>query len=314
MRKTGLYFLANNRVIDLCVAFLNSFRERNRSIPICLIPYDEHCDDVIQMRERFDFSVFEDKKILLACDRIGQQLHGKNVGEYRKLAAWHGTFEQFIYIDVDTVVCRNIDDLFHLLSECVFLSSHSNHPSTRKYTWKDSAIGSCDLSVDQIDYAANTGFIGSTRGALKIDMLGSTISGALKCREHMELRSAEQPFLNYAFVTSGLSYTSLSALREQHGQVHLPHECWAGDSRWDIKPRCEARYDGEMKDVLMVHWAGIWADNEPRLGGDKESRDHCSRLRNIRRDLPKEELWTYYYTLIRSVDGVNTGNTVSMER
>ena len=46
MTQRGVYFLANDGILDMAIAFLNSFRTYNPSTALCLIPY---ADDVEQL-------------------------------------------------------------------------------------------------------------------------------------------------------------------------------------------------------------------------------------------------------------------------
>src|SRR5262250_2265729 len=104
----GIYFLANNQVLDLAVAFLNSFRRFNPDTPLCLIPFDDNVDQITTLRSKYHFSTYRDSSVLRECDEISLRFHNSTMGHYRKLACWKGEFEQFIYIDVDTVVLANV--------------------------------------------------------------------------------------------------------------------------------------------------------------------------------------------------------------
>jgi hypothetical protein len=46
MTRRGVYFLANDGILDMAIAFLNSFPTYNPSIALCLIP---NADDVAQL-------------------------------------------------------------------------------------------------------------------------------------------------------------------------------------------------------------------------------------------------------------------------
>src|ERR1700730_17769535 len=105
----GVYFLANDRVLDLAIAFLNSFRRYNPEIPLCLVPFDENFDEVCDLRSKYVFSVFSDAIALQRCDELSKHFAGHRSGQFRKLAIWEGVFDEFIYIDVDTVVLSDID-------------------------------------------------------------------------------------------------------------------------------------------------------------------------------------------------------------
>jgi len=44
----------------LTLAFLNSFRAFNPSIPPCFIPYNDACSRIWALREKYQFDLFED--------------------------------------------------------------------------------------------------------------------------------------------------------------------------------------------------------------------------------------------------------------
>ena len=169
--KRGVYFLANNYVIDFAIAFLNSFRSYNPDIPLCLIPYDSNYDKIAALYEKFNFTIFNDEKVINACDDISSLFPSSISGGFRKLAMWEGPFDEFIYIDVDTVVLSNLDFVFNILLAFDFITSHSSIPVIRKWVWKDSIYTASILNEEQINYAANTGFIISHKKALSIDSI-----------------------------------------------------------------------------------------------------------------------------------------------
>jgi len=87
------------------------------------------------------------------------------------------------------------------------------------------------LTQEEIDYAANTGFIASRNGLLRLVDVQAKLDEAIKYKEHMELSCAEQPLLNYLIVTSGMRYTSLYELNASSAGCNLALEAWAGASR-----------------------------------------------------------------------------------
>lgn len=274
----GVYFLANDRVFDLAVAFLTSFRRSNPDIPLCLIPFAEDCERVTALAARYSFTVWEDQETLLACDEVGRPFHGKPLGHYRKLAIWSGPFDEFLYIDCDTVVLEPVDFVFELLAEHDVITSHSNMPNIRRWVWRHSALDAGVLNRQQIGFAANTGFIASKAGLFDARKLLTQLDAPLAFAEHMELDCCEQPYLNYIIVTSGYSYTSLLSIVKRTGRKDIPLERWAGN---DIGEVSEGRIvsPGESK-ILVVHWAGEW-----------------ERARFAGRDIPHREFWQYYRSL-----------------
>jgi len=222
---------------------------------------------------------------LTDCDKRSLSFYPRVVGEFRKLAAWDGRFERFIYIDVDTVVLMNMDFVFKLLNRFEFINSHSNIASSRKYTWKDSIYAVETLSEEQIEYSANMGFIASRKGALTQTDVDRAVRAAVGIKPHMETMCTDQPFMNFLVVTSKLRYTSISVLRST-GNFEYAEECWAGDENWIVQLNGRGYYAGEPKRVFFIHWAGQWLPGE-------HSRQMSPDM-NVRDNLKQGAIWRFY--------------------
>lgn len=274
MADRGAFFLANDGVLDMATAFLNSFRAHNRSMPLCLIPYGDDIEELVRLSPRYGFTILDDPDRLRWCDDISRAFHRRRVGQYRKLAAWDGPFEEFVYIDCDTVVLTELDFAFEHLRRYGFVTAGSHLPQTRKWVWKDSIYDAGALTDNQIGYAASTGFIVSRRDCLRPADVDARLPGAVALAEHMELYCCEQPLLNYLIVTSAARYTSLFTIAMRTGAWDIPMERWAGDPSFVVR-------DGRIVDPatpsLMMHWAGEW-----------------SRSRQENRPIPYAELWNHY--------------------
>jgi hypothetical protein len=275
-QKRGVYFLANDNILDLAVAFLNSFRSYNPSISLCMIPFNEDIQEIMQLQSQYDFSILQDPAVLRLCDDISLSFHDGIVGHYRKLAAWEGCFDEFIYIDSDTIILENIDFVFDHLKEFSFLTSHSDIPQIRKFVWKESIDGTGKLTPRQLSFAASTGFVASKRACLGLSDVLRRLPAAIELSDHMELSCCEQPFLNYLIVTSGMPYTSLHTIAQITEAWDMPQERWAGDSSGVVvrdgqivRPKCPP--------TLLVHWAGEW-----------------KRAREENRLIPLYGLWSFY--------------------
>jgi hypothetical protein len=252
----GVYFLANDAMSEMVIAFLNSFRCFNPGMPLCLIPFDSNISWLRCLQAQYDFSVFERTEILEWCDHISRQFHDVVQGHYRKLACWFGPFERFIYVDADTVVLRDLSFSLELLQGFGFLTSHSDMPQIRKWVWRDSISQQSLLSGRQIVFAANTGYIVSARTSLSREQVNLAVSYGLRMKEHMEPTTAEQPFLNVVIVTSGLEYSSIYRYRLLSNRRDVPREQWGGFPELDsVDGKITATLDVP---IFLVHWAGEW--------------------------------------------------------
>lgn len=274
MTRRGAYFLANDAILDLAIAFLNSFRTHNPSIPLCLVPYNDEVERLAQLSDQYDFAIWRDPDTLSWCDTTSRQFHDCTVGQYRKLAMWGGPFDEFVYIDTDTVVLTNIDFVFTHLESFDFITSHSDLPNIRTWVWKDSVYATDALTERQISYAANTGFVVSRKECLPRTWVEGQLPAALALAEHMELLCCEQPLLNYLIVTAGRPYSSLLSIAKSTGAWEIPLERWAGDPSFVVKG---GRVIRPRTPDLLMHWAGEWM-----------------RARDTNQQIPYFELWDFY--------------------
>jgi hypothetical protein len=266
--------VANDAILELAIAFLNSFRFHNPSMPLCLVPYNDDVERLAQLADQYDFTIWRDHGRLSWCDDISRKFHGNAVGQYRKLAIWDGPFDEFVYIDTDTVVLTDLGFVFAHLEDFDFITSHSDLPEIRMWVWKDSVYATGALTEQQIAYAANTGFLVSRRECLPRTSVDAGLPGALALAEHMELLCCEQPLLNYLFVTSGRPYSSLLTIARTTFAWQMPLERWAGDPSFVVR---NGRVIRPHTPHLLMHWAGEWA-----------------RAREENRQIPHFELWDFY--------------------
>ncbi|MEJ3744875.1 hypothetical protein WEI85_16460 [Actinomycetes bacterium KLBMP 9797] len=251
-------------------------------MPLCLIPFADDIDGLLRLQSRFDFTVWSgDPALLTTCDDISREFHGEVKGHYRKLAAWEGEYEEFIYVDTDTIVLRDMSFAYDFLDEYGFVTTASDHPALFQWVWRDSIHGTGALTPRQIGYAAGTQFIASRKDCLPFAEVPPRLDAALALAPHMALVTLEMPLLNYLMVTSGRPYTSLRVLAGAVGAAapppgDIPQERWVGDPIGAVR-------DGRLltawsPPIFLVHWAGVWWELE----------------RGERTDLPQADLWNYY--------------------
>ncbi len=292
----GVYFLANDSVVGLTIAFLNSFRTHNPDIPLCLIPFATDIDELKKLQSVYNFSIYTDDSILDRCDQISRQIHHVEVHHYRKLAMWEGKFEQFVYIDVDTVVLSSVEFVFPYLTEYGFLTASSNFENGRTWVWRDTVEQLGKLTDAQLDFSANTGFVASRKGALSLDVAERSMAEAIELSKHMALECMEQSFLNYLIVTSQHKFTSLMTLNRTSA-LKIPAEHWAGRPGAVVE---EGRFQypgpGEAP-ALFVHWAGVW---KPHIWWQLQIFLTLQKLTLVRSAvpinpfMPYRNLWKFY--------------------
>jgi hypothetical protein len=272
----GVYFLANDGIMEQVLGFLNSFRTHNPRLPLCLVPFAGDDHRVRALADRFAFTVWQDDARLGGCDAISREFHdGVTMGQYRKLAMWSGPFDEFLYIDADTIVLDAVDFVFDHLDRYDFVTSHSGIPRIRHWVWRDSIYDTGVLASEQIEYATNTGFVASRAGLIDVAAVRRDLAAPLALAPHMELLCREQPLLNYLIVTSGKPYTSLWEIARDTGDDDIPHEQWAGHEIGTVEGG--RLLPSQVRRVLLVHWAGEWL-----------------RARTAGQQIPYYRLWRHY--------------------
>ncbi len=305
--KHGVYILCNDRLLSMAIAFLNAFRAHNPGLPLCLIPYrDDDIEHLSALSGTYDFSIFSDREVLDQCDRIGARISPSDK-RFRKLAAWQGAFDQFIYIDIDNLVLEDITPLFSLLETYRFVLCDSHVEGNEQWSWKESVFSSGKLSAEQIRFAANTSFIISEKNAISLADVTQREREIGEIVPHMQLHCGEQPLLNYLIVTSGLPASSITELVQEGRGPETGLAYWAGsapeaEARAKILPGGRLELDDPALRVAFIHWSGLWQ------AGKVQSRVHRAlQLTGLRRKdraavrwwFPYKRLWLYYRYLRR---------------
>src|ERR1041385_3167220 len=101
----GLYFLANDRVLNWSIAFLESVRSHEPELRLVMIPFDSRIDEIARLADQYRFEIF-DHRSLSELDEIGKTFYPTwEIWQrtFRKFAVFWGPLERFIFSDVDIV-------------------------------------------------------------------------------------------------------------------------------------------------------------------------------------------------------------------
>eukprot|EP00957_Ditylum_brightwellii_P173297 13193228-Ditylum_brightwellii.AAC.1 len=213
-RKRGVYFTARDQLFNSTVAFLNSFRHFNPTIPLIFMPHDEvNTLKTRSLANKYDFQIFFNSSLFEEIDQTCHLTGGDNSSQYQKLAMWSGPLDEFLYLDTDTVVLDNIDFVWPLLEQVDVAMAHLGISSDfkendRQSNLKEGIIDSDILGQDQTDHDGQTGVIlsskrfGSTEGLL--EKIKAEVTAI---KEHFSSMSTDQPLFHYLFATSGKRYS-----------------------------------------------------------------------------------------------------------
>lgn len=274
MRRTprGVVTLANDRVVDWLIALVSSLRDTNPTLPIVALPFDDRVNRVREICAHMDIKLWEPADLLRECDEIArlilpeQDPEFDRTGAFRRLCAFEGPFDNFLYLDADTLVLSRLDDLFDVYEdadeEIIFTDladGWSFLPSQRREQllaqgareWSSGAF----FSRRSLTYVSD--FAEASRLRLPPDL------------SILRTDVGEQPFLNWYIATTPVT------------AGYLPDRIDAAPT-WAFQPTTTV--DGELYlddpetdrrcKVRMLHWAGIFRPSK--------SMPHVTRWQSAR--------------------------------
>ncbi|MDJ1185635.1 Npun_R2821/Npun_R2822 family protein [Roseofilum casamattae] len=267
----GIYIVANDKVKENAIALLNSIRLRDREIPVYMIPFNEaYHDTAAILAEKHDVRVFPDLELLETFTQNIAEIFDRDFlalpNKMRKLVAWFGPLDEFLYIDTDIIIFEKISERLSYLSDYGFLCCDYHHSGRGiNDIFSPKVIDQSIFTSEELQDVFNSGFWGSTKAALSEETMYSLLKECAAHRNYFDFSSnvTDQPILNYII---------LKAIPKRLNLVKLPEGIpgsWAGSNHFEERDRI--LYD-KGKPLMYLHWAGM----PMRNGG------------------PYRELWRYY--------------------
>ncbi len=249
MSERGVYILANDVTAEWLEACLRSLRRFEPALPVCILPFDERMGRVSEIAARFGAGVWEDPG-LLELDRLGSGLADSyvTIRSFRKLAAFWGPFETFLYLDADIVALGP-----HLTRWLEVF-----HASDADFVYVDSDMDEAfqpgplrDSMRESGSPGFNSGVFLARRSALSRERIEAALVAAREVVGGFS-RHAEQAFFNWIVVVERLRLRYLLEL--------LPEYATTSWYRQEIRRRGETwvqRWQGADRPFGVVHWAGV---------------------------------------------------------
>lgn len=156
MHSYGIYTLANDAVYDQLVALLNSIEVNvGQAVPVCVIPFNEQCDRVIQeIKSRPNVTLFDNFNAIQRWEEFVQTAWAAHPiaqhkplarspwgkGHHRKFVAYDGHFDRFVFYDADSLVMQPIDRALEKLDTYDFIFDDWEHKKAREHAALDIAL------------------------------------------------------------------------------------------------------------------------------------------------------------------------------
>lgn len=267
----GICTLANDRVFDQLVALLNSIEVAlGSNFPVCIIPYDENISRIAsEVARRSQVSIYDNLESMESWDNFvkavwdshpnahqrWQQIGSTNYhrfGTHHRFYAFDGPFEEFIYMDADTLLLKDISFIFAKLD---------NHQAVvYDFQYKDPSHV-YEVNTPQLTQVfplerINTEIFCSGFYASKKDLFPpqqrNWLLEQLQARDALTLypMAPDQTILNYMMMKSNYSIYNFA--------LQLPKEKRTGNSVTSshFVAKNNLLYDGE-EPITYLHYIGL---------------------------------------------------------
>ncbi|MFM5900187.1 MAG: hypothetical protein ACKO9R_02805 [Dolichospermum sp.] len=261
-QNIGVYFSANDKVYDWTIAFLNSFRTFNPDLRLILIPFNEECDRLLKLQEKYNFEIYIDSSFP-RLEAIGKafELGHTPTGPYwfRRYASFWGTLDRFIYLDARQVVLANLIPLITALDQFRFDFLHYDCAINQVY---EPGEFRQQILRQGKGRGFNSGRWAAKKGLFSIEEFEQLAAAALKIRDQLNPRNTDQAFINYCCDMKPVVYGNIAEVLGgicQNGWARKTGQIYQKNGKyylWD--------YGGldHKKQIILLHWAG-YSLNKP---------------------------------------------------
>ena len=245
--KNGVAIVANDKIVDWLLPFLESYAATNRATELFLIPYDENIARTRKAAQVYGATVVED--VIPELDTLARRLYPLSPyrrRRLRKLQALALPLDRVIYLDVDIILFRDLSPLFACLrpgeADFIVASTSDDYVYNSRYTDYD-FLKDARLFSD--------GFFLTSRHVLGLRDFKDVIEREEKLFHAVRKRGGlyAQPLVNFVVHARRLHVRSLSEC--------LPD---ASDESFYKVRTASFREDGPAdfhgRAIYFVHWAG----------------------------------------------------------
>jgi hypothetical protein len=246
-RRHGVAIVANDKMADWLLPFLESYHATNAATPLFLIPYDDNLTITRRAAAAYNVSIVEEEPTEI--DRLAADLYPLFPGHrrrLRKLQALSLPLDEVIYIDVDVILFRDLRPVFGALQpgradfiiaspsfEYVYNNKRDRYPYL-----KDARL-------------FNDGFFVASNKILNLQHFIDTIREDAKTFHAVRKRGMlfAQPLVNFVVHRRGL-------------QVAMLNECVPNASHESFYKAEGVRFqdgapiDARGAEIYFAHWAG----------------------------------------------------------
>lgn len=248
VKKYGMAIIANDRVFDWLLPFLESYKATNAATPLYIIPYDDNMTRSRKAAEVYGAEVVDLDNGQL--DALARRLYPLNPGHrrrLRKLLALALPLDEVIYFDADIILLRDFSPLFGMIEagkrEFIVAAKCNDYVYNSKHAQYDYLRGAMLF---------NDGFFATSRDVLSLQNFFDVIEADEKTFHTVRQRGGlfAQPLTNFVVHRRGLKLATLpDCIAGASGESYYKAE---GVTFTDDGP-----LDRFGKRIYFCHWPGI---------------------------------------------------------
>jgi hypothetical protein len=247
-KKYGIAIIANDRVIDWLLPFLESYVATSPEIPLYIIPYDDNLTRTRKAAAAYGVEVVSlDSRELDALARRLYPFNPSHRRRLRKLLALTLPLDEVIYLDVDIIILHDLSGVFGHIErgKIEFVVSA---PST-DYIY-NSRYRDYDFLRDALLF--NDGFFATSRNVLSLQDFYDVIAKEERTFHVVRQRGGlfAQPLTNFVVHRRDLKIATLPGIIPGASA-----ESYYKSEKIQVRPAGPVDLAGDK--VYFCHWPGI---------------------------------------------------------
>ncbi|MFK8182175.1 MAG: Npun_R2821/Npun_R2822 family protein [Phormidesmis sp.] len=250
----GVYIVANDKVAENAIALLSSLRLHDPDVPVYLIPFnDDYHTVATRLSTLYNVQLFPDLAFLTALtDKIGEIFPRDFLAlpnKMRKLAAWFGPLDEFLYIDTDILFFTPVSDTLAYLDQADFIWCDYHFKGGLEDVFSTVVPEQGIFDEAALKDVFNSGLWGSKKSALSLEQLYVLLSECAAHREYFDFSNGttDQPIMNYLVLKA--IPTRLNIVKANPGEPGS----WGGTPHFERSG--DVLMDGD-RPLRYLHWAG----------------------------------------------------------
>lgn len=270
----GVYIVANEKVGENAIALLASLRRHDPHVPVFMIPFNDDYQPLFQkLQSLYQVQLFPDLPFLATFTQKISEIFPRDFlalpNKMRKLAAWFGPLDEFLYIDTDILFFEPVSDTLAYLNQADFICCDYHFKGRQlKDVFSPSVIERGIFPENIINSVFNSGLWGAKKGTITLEQMYQRLEECAQNRDYFDFSggTTDQPIMNYLVLNSIDKRLNIT-------QVN-PNEPGSWGGMKHFVTRDQALYDGDTR-LRYLHWAGT------RMGPGGPYRDLWEHYRYL---------------------------------